>query len=212
MTRIFGEKYALLGCCETAAHDEHILAGEKLTVTGRAVCHAVTSKLFFAFKVDHAGMSTGGKQDAKASQLAPIGINGLDLTLYIQTLGLSQQELCAKLLGLTLHGSRQRRTAGALDARVVDHLCRNGNLSAKVLLFQHQYTISRPRQINGCGQTGRSASDDDNIIEIIAHLAHPLQLADQIQAGLEGLCARLPLCRAYLVTVLSNKLARLYAA
>ena len=53
-----------------------------------------------------------------------------------------------------------------------------------------------------------SAANHHHIIEVF-HLRHGLQLSHQVQAGLQSLGARLPLCRAHLIPVLRHELAGL---
>ena len=151
MAGIFSKEYTFFRCGKAAAHHKDILAREKLAVAGGAVGHAPASVLFLPLETNHAGMGAGSQQDAKTFQLAAAGSDGFHITGKLQPVDLCQQELCAKPLGLFPHGFSQRCAAGFLNTGIVDHLCSDGDLAAKVVFLYDDNSIARPSQIQRAG-------------------------------------------------------------
>ena len=208
MAGVLGEEHALLRRGKAAAHHKDVLAGEELAVAGGAVGHAPAAKLLLPLETHHAGMSPGGQQHAEALQVTPAGPDGFHIAGEIQAGDLGQQELRAETFRLLPHGFGELRSAGPAHAWIVDHLCGNGDLAAEVVFLHHDHPVAGPGQVQGSGEARRSAADHHHIIEVF-HLYHGLQLAHQVQAGLQGLRAGLPLGRAHLISVLRHKLAGL---
>ena len=161
----FGEEDAFFRRCVAAAHNKYVLAGEKLAVAGGAVGDAPALVFFFTLKTHLSGMRAGSQQNAEALKISPPGANRLDIARHIKPRRLCQQELCAECFRLLLHGLCQLLAAGFADAGIIDHLVGNGNLTAELLLFQHQHPIARPGQIDGGGEPCRPTANDDHIVK-----------------------------------------------
>ena len=112
-------------------------------------------------------MGAGGQQNAKALQFAPVGPDGLHVAAQVQALNACQQKFSAEVLGLSAHGLRQRRAAGALHPGVIHHLVGNGDLAAELLFLHHDHTIFGSCQIDRGSQARGAAANDNNIIQIL---------------------------------------------
>ena len=60
----------------------------------------------------------------------------------------------------------QRVAADLLDAGIVLHPRRIGNLPTIALRLQQQHTFPRPRGINCGGHAGRAGADDNNVMHV----------------------------------------------
>ena len=209
MAGVLGKKHALLSGREAAAHHKDILAGKELPIAGGAIGNSPPPELCFTLEPHHTGMGAGGQQDAEALQIATPSAHSLHITAQIQFGDLRQEEFRTEGLGLFPHRFRERGAAGSLHPGEIDHFCGNGDLPAEVVLFHDHDPVAGPGQIEGGGESRRPSSDDHDIVEIF-HPLHGLQLPHQIQAGLQGLGARLPLRRAHLVSMLRHELAGLH--
>ena len=68
---------------------------------------------------------------------------------------------------MLLYGIRQCLAAGFGDTGVVHHFVGDGDLTAKLLPFQHQYPIFCPGKVQRGGQPRRVAADNDYIVQIL---------------------------------------------
>ena len=206
---VLGQEHALLSRSEAAAHHKDILPGEELAVAGGAVSHAPTAELLLTLEAHHAGMGAGCQENAEALQIAPAGADGLYIAGELQTSDLGQQKFSAEALRLLPHGLGKLRPTGPAHAGIVHHFRGNGDLPAEVILLHDQHPVAGPSKIEGGGKSCWTAADDHDIVEI-CRLLHGLKLAHQVQTGLQGLGAGLPLRRAHLVSVLRHELAGLH--
>ena len=206
---VLGQEHALLRRSKAAAHHKDIFPGEELSVAGGAVGHAPPTELLLPLEAHHAGMGAGGQEDTEAPQIAPAGAYGLYVTGELQPGDLGQQKFSAEALRLLPHGLGKLRPTGPAHAGIVHHFRGNGDLPAEVVLLHDHYPVAGTGQVEGGSESRWTAADDHDIVEI-CRLLHGLKLPHQIQTGLQSLGARLPLRRAYLVSVLRHELARLY--
>ena len=167
VARILGEKDALLGRGEAAAHHEDPLSREELAIAGGAVGHAAPAELLLAGKPQAARARPGGEKDREAGELPARGAHALDVARQVEPRHLGEQELRAERLGLPSHGLGELGAARGEDAGVVHHLARDGDLPAERLALDHEHAVARPREVEGRREAGRSAADDDGVVEAL---------------------------------------------
>ena len=147
MSGILGQKHRLLGSGVAAAHHEHFLAGEELTVAGSAVGHAPAPVIRFAPKANHSGMGAGGQQNAEGFQFTPGGFDGLDIPGHIQAFHFRQHKFRAEGFRLLPHGLGQFRAGGFSHTGVIHYLMGDCDLTAEFFLFQHQGAVFGTGQV-----------------------------------------------------------------
>lgn len=95
-------------------------------------------------------------------------MHGFDIAVHVEADGFGGKEFSAEILRLLTHGLGKRTASGAANARIVDHLIGDGDLSAKIIFLENQYAISGTGQIQSRRQTSGTAADDYDIVQIIS--------------------------------------------
>ena len=166
MAGIFGQEHTLLRRRVPAADDIDVAARKKFTVASGAVGHAPSLVILFSLKPDLAGIGPCGQQDPQTTDIAPVRVDHLDIAFQVQARHAGQTELRAEGFGLFPHGLGQGSTRSDGQAGIVDDGFRNGDLAAEFFFFQDQDTVPRPSQVEGASQSGRSPSDNHDIVQI----------------------------------------------
>ena len=126
---------------KAATNNEYLFSGEELTVAGGAVGNTPSPEVRFSPESHHSGMGSGGKEDSKGFQFPAGGLYGFDIAGKVQAFRLCQQELRSEGFCLSAHGFSQFLTRGFCHTGVIDHLMGDGDLPAKLFLFQHQSAV-----------------------------------------------------------------------
>ena len=106
----------------------------------------------------------GGVGSYAAEAIARSGVGSVEL-IDADTVSASNinRQLCAleSTVGMTKTDVVAARLA---DTRVIDDFMGNGDLTAELFLFKDEYPILSTCQIDGGGQSGRTAADHDYIV------------------------------------------------
>ena len=172
MACVSGEKRTLLRGRKPAAHHDHALAREELTVAGGTVGDPAPAELRLALKANLTRRGTGCHEHREAAQIPLAGVDDLNVAAHLEARHLGKAELGAKGLRLPAHGVREFRTRGAEDAGVVDDLARDGDLTAKAVPLHDDDPVAGAGQIEGGGEPGWPTADHDGVVEV-ALVRHP---------------------------------------
>ena len=63
-------------------------------------------------------------------------MHGFDIAMHVEADGFGGKEFSAEILRLLTHGLGKRTASGAANARIVDHLIGDGDLSAKIIFLE----------------------------------------------------------------------------
>ena len=149
MTCKLGQKNTFFCCGIAAAHHIDVLSGKELAVTGGTVGNAPAFEFLFPLEPNRSGMGTGGQQYPETAVVAPVGVHRLDVPGKVKGGRFRQHKLCAKCCCLLLHRIRKCLAAGPLNAGIIDYLVGNGDLAAKLQLFQNKHPVFRPGKVKG---------------------------------------------------------------
>ena len=96
--------------------------------------------------------------------IAFVGTHGLNIAGKVKARGYRKHKFCPKAFCLLLDGIRQCFTAGLGNTGIIHYLMGDGDLSAKLFLFQHQYPILCPGKVQRSGEPRRAAANNNNIV------------------------------------------------
>ena len=176
-----GQKDRLLGGGKAASDDKDLFSGKEGPVTGRAVRDAVSTEALLPLEPGRPGVGTGGKNDAKALEGAPVCHHLPHRTRGINSFHVGPQKLAAKVLCLLLHAPGELGAADGSAPRKVHDLGGDGDLTAKDFFLDDKYAVFCPCEVEPGGQTCWPAADDHRVIKllIVLHTRVLLLSADQ---------------------------------
>ena len=154
--------------CAVMIHKGEIL-GKEFTVTGGTISDTPALVLLLAPETNCSRVRAGCQQNTKATVISPVGAHRFDIPIKLKAGSFRQQEFSSKAFCLLLDGIRQCFTAGLGNTGIIHYLMGDGDLSAKLFLFQHQYPILCPGKVQRGGEPRRAAANHDYIIEILHH-------------------------------------------
>ena len=164
--RIASQEHGFLGRGESAAHHEHVFAGEELAVACGAVGHTTAGVFPLAREPDLARRCAHREHDGEALHVTARGMHGFDVALRVDAGHSAHAQFGAEILRLLAHRGGEFAPVGHRYARVVHHFGCDGDLSAEIRLFDDERAVACARQVHAGSQACRAAADDDGVIHI----------------------------------------------
>ena len=165
-TPIAGKKDALLNGRKSAADDEDIHPREELCVAGRTVGDAAPTELFLTGKADPARIRSRRENHTQRLYGTGCRLYFLDVLIQLQSRDLGTDEFRPEATRLMFHLRCELGAAHASCPGIVDHIGRDGDLPADLLLFDDEHLALRARQIDRGRQSCGTAADNHGIIHI----------------------------------------------
>ena len=74
-------------------------------------------------------------------------MHGFDVAMHVEADGFGRKKFSAEVLRLLTHGLGKCTASGAADARIIDYLIGDGDLSTEIVFLENQHAISGAGQI-----------------------------------------------------------------
>ncbi len=161
------QKQGILQSRIAAACDSRIFSPVKRPVAGGAVGNTRPGQFLLSLKPQPAFFRSGRQYDCPAGIAGTVRDHGFLSSFfpYLHSLFISQ--LRPKLCRLPVQIFRKFIAGYPADPRIVLHFHRRENLSAVYLLFQKKHPLPGANSIDGCRQSRRSGSNNNEIIHVV---------------------------------------------
>ncbi len=162
-----GEEDGLFHRRIAATHHDNFFAAEKVAVAGGARGNAVADQLLFRFEAQQPRRSAGG-DDQRLRLVASLPRSDLERSAAQVRLGhRARLELGAEARRLLAHVLDQVRPEDAVrEAGEILYHRGQRELPARLVAVNDQRLQVGARSVNGRGQSGAAATDDDDVVHV----------------------------------------------
>ena len=163
----FCKKYTFFCSCKSTTYNEHVLSCEEFTVACCTIGNAMAFVFFFSFKSHSSRVCTCCKEYAETIVIAVLCVDSFDIVFYRKAFCFGEKKFCSEILRLLAHSFSKFLSAYFVNTWIVHDFGGDGNLTAEVIFFNHQHTVTGTCEIKSGTKPGRPSADHNHIVKVV---------------------------------------------